>query len=66
MIYKNLAMLTQVGYAIITKSVMQSGVNGFDLMFIRAVISFLLAFTVVKVVGEPIYGPELSGNSNTR
>jgi len=45
---------------------MQSGVQEFDLMFVRSAVSFIHSLIVVICLRIPIYGPELSENPHTR
>ena len=68
LIFKNIAILCQVVYAITAKKAMEgeNGVTEFDLMFVRSAVSLFHALIVVKCVGVPIYGPELSENPHTR
>ena len=58
--------MTQVGYTILAKEAIQSGVNEFDFMWLRSLVSFFHAFIILKIYGVPLYNGELSENAQMR
>ena len=66
LLFKNIAILTQVGYTILAKEAIQSGVNEFDFMWLRSLVSFFHAFIILKIYGVPLYKGELSENAKMR